>query len=78
MSHIDIPLKVLRVEDKINRIEKKTYLILDKQLDTLNRSSSSFRDCGSNTTHYEKGISIVTTFSPIVCPFASSPRPARP
>jgi hypothetical protein len=34
--------------------EAAAYLILDQELDTLNRSSSSFRNGGSDTTHYDK------------------------
>jgi hypothetical protein len=36
----------------------KTYLVLDKKLDTLNRSSGSLRDGGGDTTHCYK-VSIV-------------------
>ena len=31
------------------------YLILDHKLHTLNRSSGGLRNCGSNTTHCDKG-----------------------
>ena len=30
---------------------KKPYLVLDEELDTLNRGSGSLRDGGGNTTH---------------------------
>jgi hypothetical protein len=34
--------------------EAAVYLILDQELDTLNRCSSSFRNGGSDTTHCDK------------------------
>jgi hypothetical protein len=36
----------------------RTYLILDQELDTLDRSSSGFRDGGRDTTHcYHESVS---------------------